>query len=57
MCCNKQYKGASTSFQGRFLNPKSDINTRTIRCGVVSHLLNVCKFETGKTEIIANTTY
>ena len=51
-CCGKQYIGCATGFKGRFRIHKSDINTGKIRCGVASHLLNVCKSATCKTEYL-----
>ena len=51
-CCGKQYIGSATSFKERFRIHKSDINTGKIRCGVASHLLNVCKSATCKIEYL-----
>ena len=51
-CCSEQYIGSSTGFKERFRISKSDINTSKIRCGVASHLLNVCKSATCKTEYL-----
>ena len=42
--CSKQYIGSATGFK-EFRIHKSDINTGKVRCGVVNHLLNVCKSE------------
>ena len=51
-CCSEQYIGSSTGFKERFRISKSDINTSKIRCGVASHLLNVWKSATYKTEYL-----
>ena len=51
-CCGKQYVGSATCFKERFQIHKSDINTGKIRCGVASHLLNLCKSATCKTEYL-----
>ena len=51
-CCSKQYIGLATGFKERFRIHKSDINTGKITCGVASHLLNVCKSGTYKTEYL-----
>ena len=51
-CCDKQYIGSANGFRERFQIHKSDINTSKIRCGVASHLLNVCKSATCKTEYL-----
>ena len=51
-CCSKQYIGSSTGFKERFQISNSDINTSKIRCGVASHLLNVCKSATCKTKYL-----
>ena len=51
-CCGKQYIGLATGFKERFRIHKSDINTGKIRCGVTSHLLNVYKSLTCKTEYL-----
>ena len=49
-CCSKQYLGCPTYFKKRFRIHRNDINTGKIRCGVASHLLNVCKSATCKTK-------
>ena len=51
-CCNKQYVGSATGFNVRFRIHKSDINTGKIKCGVASHLWNVCKSASCKTEYL-----
>ena len=51
-CCGKQYIGSATVFKERFRIRKSGINTGKIRCGVASHLLDVCKSATCKTEYL-----
>ena len=51
-CCGKQHIGSSTGFKEIFRLHKSDINTDKIRSGVASHLLNVCKSATRKTEYL-----
>ena len=48
----KQYIGSATGFRQRFQIHKNDINTGKIRCGVTSHLLNVCKSATCETEYL-----
>ena len=51
MCCGKQYMGSASGFK-EVLNHKSDIYTANIRCGVASHLANVCKSAKCKTEYL-----
>ena len=51
-CYGKQYVGSATGFKERFRIHKSDINTGKIRCGVVNHLLNVCRSSTRKFEYL-----
>ena len=46
------YIGSATGFKERFRIHKSDTNTGKIRCGVASHLLNVCESGTCKTEYL-----
>ena len=51
-CCGKQYIGSAADFNERFRIHKSDINTGKIRCGIASHVLNVCKSATCKIEYL-----
>ena len=51
-CCGKQYISCAIGFKERFRIHKSDINTGKNRCGVTSHLLNVYKSATCKTEYL-----
>ena len=51
-CYGKQYVGSVVGFKERFRIHKSDINTGKIRCGVVKHLLNVCRSSTRKFEYL-----
>ena len=51
-CCGKQYIGSATGFKERFWIHKTDSNTGKIRCGVASHLLNVCKSATCKSKYL-----
>ena len=51
-CFGKQYISCAIGFKERFRIHKSDINTGKIRCGVTSHLLNVYKSATCKTEYL-----
>ena len=44
--------GSTTGFKEKFKIHKSDIDTGKIKCGVVSHLLNVCKSATCKTKYL-----
>ena len=51
-CCGKQYIGSAADFNERFRIHESDINTGKIRCGIASHVLNVCKSATCKIEYL-----
>ena len=51
-CISKQYISCAIGFKERFRIHKSDINTGKNRCGVTSHLLNVYKSATCKTEYL-----
>ena len=51
-CCGKHYISCATGFKERLRIHESDINTGKIRRGVTSHLLNVYKSATCKTEYL-----
>ena len=51
-CCDKLYIGSTIGFKERFQIHKSDINTGKVKCGVLNHLLNVCKSATCKTKYL-----
>ena len=51
MSCQTVYRLCQW-FKERFRNHKSEINTGKIRCGVVTHVLNVCKSVTCKIEYL-----
>ena len=50
--CKKQYIGSATGFKERFRIHQSDINTAKVKCGVASHLSNVCKSAICKTQYL-----
>ena len=51
-CCGKQYVGSVTGFKERFRVHKSDVDTGKVRCGVVNHLLNICRSSASKFEYL-----
>ena len=50
--CGKRYICSATGFKERFRIHKSAINTGKSACGAASHLLNVCKSGTCKSEYL-----
>ena len=51
-CCGKQGVRSVNGFKERLRIHKSDINTFKVRCGVVNHLLNVCRSSATKFEYL-----
>ena len=51
-CHDKQYVGTAINFKETFRIHKNNTNTGKVRCGMATHLLNVCHSSASKFEYL-----